>query len=78
VIADRAERTGAVAALGLHVAIIAALSLSLANVDKEPEPPAMDVELVDDVALDSAAPQSVPTRLRPARFNSPITRMTLP
>ena len=64
-IADRAERTGAVAALGLHVAIIGALSLSLANVDKTLEPPAMDVEFVDEVALDSAAPQSVPTPSAP-------------
>ena len=64
-IADRAERTGAVAALGLHVAIIAALSLSLASVEKELEPPAMDVEFVDEVALESAAPQSVPTLSAP-------------
>ena len=64
-IADRAERTGAVAALGLHVVIIAALSLSLASVDKSSEPPTMDVEFVDEVALDSAAPQSVPTPSAP-------------
>ena len=64
-IADRAERTGAVAALGLHVVIISALSLSLASVDKSPEPPTMDVEFVDEVALDSAAPQSVPTPSAP-------------
>lgn len=64
-IVDRTERTGAVAALGLHVALIAALSMSLASINKTPEPPAMDVEFVDEVALDSAAPQSVPTPSAP-------------
>lgn len=64
-IADRAERTGAVAALGLHVALIAALSMSLASVEKELEPPAMDVEFIEEVALESAAPQSVATPSAP-------------
>ena len=46
---DRAELTGASAALIFHIALIAALSMSLASVASAPEPPAMEVELVDDV-----------------------------
>ena len=54
--ADRAEWTGIGAALAFHIALIAALSMSLASIDDSPEPPSMEVELVDDVALQSAAP----------------------
>jgi len=46
---DRAEWTGTGAALLFHVALIGALSLSLAHVASVPEPPAMDVEFVEDV-----------------------------
>jgi hypothetical protein len=56
---DRAEWTGTGAALLFHVALIGALSMSLAHVDSVPEPPAMDVEFVDEVGLTSAAPQSI-------------------
>src|SRR5512139_2497217 len=56
---DRAEWTGTGAALLFHVALIGALSMSLANVDSTPEPPAMEVELVEEVGLTSAAPQSI-------------------
>ena len=59
--AERAEWGGAALALLLHVALIAALSTSLASIDAKPEPPAMEVELVDEIALDSAAPQAIPT-----------------
>ncbi len=45
--ADRAEWTGIGAALLFHVLLIAALSTSLASVDDVPEPPSMEVELVD-------------------------------
>src|SRR5690349_2100785 len=55
-IADRAEWTGVGAALAFHVALIAALSMSLAHVTQKPEPPSMEVELVEDVAIQSAAP----------------------
>lgn len=58
---DRAEWTGAGAALVFHAVLIGALSLSLAHVAKVPEPPAMEVELADEVALQSAAPTSVAT-----------------
>jgi hypothetical protein len=58
---DRAEWTGTGAALLFHVALIGAMSLSLAHVASVPEPPAMDVEFVEDVGLTSAAPQSVAT-----------------
>ena len=58
---DRAEWTGTGAALLFHVALIAAMSMSLAQVASTPEPPAMDVEFVDEVGLSSAAPQSIAT-----------------
>ena len=53
---DRAEFAGTGAALAFHVALIAAMSISLARVANAPEPPAMEVELVEDVGLQSAAP----------------------
>lgn len=56
---DRAELAGTGAALAFHVALVAALSLSLAHVATPPEPPSMEVELVEDVALTAAAPQAV-------------------
>ena len=56
---DRAEWTGTGAALLFHVALIAALSMSLAHVASVPEPPAMEVEFVEDVGLTAAAPQSI-------------------
>lgn len=52
---DRAELTGTGAALAIHVALIAAMSMSLASVAPSPEPPAMEVELVDEIGLQSAA-----------------------
>ena len=54
---DRAEWTGTGAAVVFHVALIAALSMSLASVDHSPEPPSMEVELVEEVGLQSAAPE---------------------
>ncbi len=56
---DRAEWTGTGAALLFHVALIGALTLSLASVDAVPEPPSMEVEFVEDVGLTAAAPQSI-------------------
>ena len=56
---DRAEWTGTGAALLFHVVLIGALSMSLAKVTSAPEPPAMEVEFVEDVGLTSAAPQSI-------------------
>jgi hypothetical protein len=61
VTAERGEWGGAALALLLHVALIAAMSTSLATIGAKPEPPAMEVELVDEIALDSAAPQAIPT-----------------
>jgi len=58
---DRAEWTGTGAALLFHIVMIGALSMSLAHVASVPEPPAMDVEFVEDVGLTSAAPQTVAT-----------------
>ena len=58
---DRAELAGTGAAVVFHVALIAALSMSLAHVAVVPEPPAMEVELVDEVGLTAAAPSAIPT-----------------
>ena len=46
---DRAEWTGTGAALLFHVALIGAMSMSLAHIPSVPEPPAMDVEFVEEV-----------------------------
>jgi hypothetical protein len=64
---DRAEWTGTGAALLFHVALIGALSMSLAHVHATPEPPAMEVEFVEDVGLTSAAPQSIPVPPPPSQ-----------
>lgn len=57
--ADRAEWTGIVAALLFHIALIAALSTSLASVKDAAEPPSMEVELVDEIGLQAAAPSPI-------------------
>jgi outer membrane biosynthesis protein TonB len=64
---DRAEWTGTGAAVLFHVALIGAMSMSLAHVAATPEPPAMEVEFVEDVGLSSAAPQSVPVPPPPSQ-----------
>jgi hypothetical protein len=64
---DRAEWTGTGAALLFHVALIGALSMSLASMDSTPEPPAMEVELVEEVGLTAAAPQSIPVPPPPSQ-----------
>ena len=64
---DRAEWTGTGAAVLFHVALIGALSLSLAHVASVPEPPAMDVEFVEDIGLTAAAPQPVATPPPPSQ-----------
>ncbi len=56
---DRAEKVGTGAALLFHVALIGAMSMSLARVNVTAEPPAMEVELVEEVGLTAAAPQPV-------------------
>ena len=56
---DRAEWTGTGAALLFHVALIGALSMSLAHVNSTPEPPSMEVEFVEEVGLEAAAPQTI-------------------
>jgi type IV secretory pathway VirB10-like protein len=73
--ADRFEWSGVGAALLFHVALIAALSLSLARANKTPEAPSMEVELVDEVALDSAAPQAVSP---PSSAAPPIEQLAAP
>ena len=64
---DRAEWTGTGAALLFHIALIGALSMSLAQVDSNPEPPAMEVEFVEEVGLTAAAPQSIPVPPPPSQ-----------
>jgi hypothetical protein len=56
---DRAEKIGTGAALLFHVALIGAMSMSLAQVNATPEPPAMEVEFVEEVGLTAAAPQPI-------------------
>ncbi len=56
---DRAELAGTGFALAFHVALIAALSINLARVATPSEPPSMEVELVDEIALTEAAPQAI-------------------
>ena len=64
---NRAELAGTGAALAFHVALIAALSINLARVASPPEPPSMEVELVDEVALTAAVPQSIATPPPPSQ-----------
>ena len=64
---SRAELAGTGAALAFHVALVVALSINLARVDTPPEPPSMEVELVDEIALTAAAPQSIATPPPPSQ-----------
>ena len=57
---DRAELAGTGAAIVFHVALIAALSIGLAKVARPPEPPAMEVEFVEDVGVQAEAPTPTP------------------
>lgn len=52
---DAAEWRGTGNSVVFHVALVAALSLSLAKVALPPEPPAIAVEFVDDIGLESVA-----------------------
>ena len=78
--ADRAEWTGVGAALLFHIALIAALSTSLASIDDVPEPPSMEVELVDEVGLQAAAPTPMaqPAASEPPPMPSPAVLPPLP
>ena len=64
---DRAELMGTGAALAFHVALIGALSMSLAQVASKPEPPSMEVEFIEEVGLEAAAPTSIPTPPPPSQ-----------
>ena len=78
---DRAELAGTGAAIVFHVALIAALSMSLASITHQPEPPSMEVELVEDVGLQSAAPQSIPAPPPPSQaseIGEAIERVPVP
>ena len=58
---DRGEVAGTGVALLLHVGLIVALTMNLAGVPPKPEPPAMEIEVVDsdEVALRAAAPTPI-------------------
>ena len=56
---DRAELLGTGAALAFHVLLIGALSIGLARVTSTPEPPSMEVEFIDEVAMEAAAPTPI-------------------
>ena len=53
---DASEWTGNGVAFGLHVALVAALSLSLARPSIPVESAPVFVEFVDEIGLESAAP----------------------
>ena len=57
---DKAELAGTGAAIVFHVALIGALSIGLAKVASPAEPPAMEVDFVDEVGLQAAAPVATP------------------
>ena len=68
---DRAELAGTAAAIAFHAALIAALSLSLAHVTQPPEPPPMEVEMVDEVGLQPAAPAALASPPPPSQATEP-------
>lgn len=68
---DRAEWTGTGLSVGFHVALIAALSISLAKVALPPETPAISVDFVDDVGLLPAAPTQDSAEATQALTTSP-------
>lgn len=78
--ADRAEWTGVGAALLFHVILIAALSTSLASVQDAPEPPSMEVELIDEIGLEAAAPTPIaqPASTQPPPMPSEAVPTPLP
>lgn len=78
---DRGETGGTALALLLHVGLVVALTTSLANVPQTPEPPAMEVELVDsgEVALSATAPkQAVPQAAEAPAQSEPVAPVTQP
>jgi hypothetical protein len=74
---DRAELAGTGAAIVFHVALIAALSIGLAKVARPLEPPAMEVEFVEDVGLQAAAPTPTPPASQaPEMSEAPVIEPT--
>jgi hypothetical protein len=73
---ERAEIAGTGAAIVFHVALIGALSIGLASVTSAPEPPAMEVEFVEDVGVQAAAPTPAPPASQaPEMGEAPIEPM---
>jgi hypothetical protein len=57
---DKAELAGTGAAILFHAALIGALSIGLARVAGPTEPPSMEVDFVEDIGLEAAAPTITP------------------
>ena len=77
---DRAERTGFSVAIVGHVLLFAALSLSLLKPPKLPQLDAepIEVSIVDQVALESSAPEPVPAAAPAAAEPTPIEPQPTP
>lgn len=65
---DRAEIAGTGAAVLFHVLLIGAMSIGLARVTRPPEPPAMAVEFVEEVGVESVAPTQAPAAAQAAEM----------
>ncbi|WP_343345425.1 hypothetical protein WJT74_00175 [Sphingomicrobium sp. XHP0239] len=75
---DAAEWGGNAAALGLHVALVAALSLSLAKPDVITESAPVFVEFVEDVGLTSSAPTPIAQEAARSMTTDPVDNVPLP
>ena len=75
---DAAEWGGNAAALGLHVALVAALSLSLAKPEIITESAPVFVEFVDDVGLTSSAPTPIAQEAQRSMTTDPVDDVPLP
>jgi len=71
---DRAEAAGLGVSLAGHGVLLAILSVALVTASRLPvTPPAMEVSLVDDIALIAAAPQPTPQPAAPPPAPAPET-----
>ena len=75
---DAAEWGGNVAAFTLHVALVAALSLSLAKPEIVTESAPVFVEFVDDVGLTNAAPTPITQEAARSQTTEPVPDVPLP
>ena len=75
---NTAEWRGTAGSLAFHVALVAALSLSLAQHTLPVEPPAIAVEFVDEVGLESVAAVQESALATQATTTEPEKRTTAP